>query len=93
MNQELQDLSMDGEGFIKLFEEVISQDPAAFGKIGETVYQVTRTELIELAKRLHKPKKRPTWRTDGGYKCLNCGQVLTRHEIQIYCPSYEKVKV
>jgi hypothetical protein len=33
------------EEFVQLFEAVISEDPAAHGRVGETVYQVTKREL------------------------------------------------
>lgn len=39
---------MDKEKFVALFEEVIAEDPSAFTHAGETVYQITRTELEQL---------------------------------------------
>lgn len=45
---------MTEEKFVALFEETIAEDPAAYGKVGETVYQVTRTELAKLFAMLNK---------------------------------------
>lgn len=33
------------EEFVDLFEAIISEDPGAYGRAGETVYQVTKREL------------------------------------------------
>lgn len=39
---------MTKEKFIDVFEEVIQRDPAAYGRPGEVVYQVTKKELEQM---------------------------------------------
>jgi rubrerythrin len=53
-------------------------------RAGETPEDATRMAAEGWAKA--QGVKRKTWKTDGGYRCLNCGQVLTHHEGQMFCP-------
>lgn len=39
---------MTEDKFVKVFEEIIAEDPGAYCRVGETVYQITRKELTSL---------------------------------------------
>lgn len=43
--------------FVHLFEAIISEDPAAYGREGEIVYQVTRNELLQIEAKLNYPRQ------------------------------------